>query len=163
MAILSMSSIAAADTFTVDVDVDLTVGQTPLTLLQTAAMSFPQVKVDEATKVGADCHSANINGTGFDNNPATNANSLCPGLVGSQSIVEFTGVPNAVITVTQAASAQTTNGMQFTVNGSTFTRTLSGTDGKTSSNLTGTVTMVDKDAVSSGLLTFSYDVTAAYQ
>ncbi|UAA39858.1 hypothetical protein KIH87_05755 [Paraneptunicella aestuarii] len=163
-ALTLMSSAAMADTFTVDVDVDVTLGETPLSLVQTAAMSFPQVKVDEATVVGADCHSSSSNGTGFDNRTATNANSLCPGLNGSESQVTFTGVPNAVISVTQGSTAQTTNGMRFTTNyNSAFTRTLSGTDGTTNVSMQGTITMVDKAAVSDGLLTFTYDVSAAYQ
>lgn len=165
LSMLAVSSIATAETFTVDVDVEVTIGEILLNLAQTQAMAFPQVKVDEATKEGSFCDANDSTNTrGLGNAVANNSNSLCPNLAGSRSLVTFTGVPNSVVSIAQSATTQDAAGMRFTVtNGSTFNRTLSGVDGTANVALNGRVTLQDKDLVDDGILEFNYEVSAAYQ
>lgn len=156
-------STVLAETYTVDVDVDVAIGRTPLTVTQIQAMRFPQVRIDEATEIGAICYSSAGNSIFGNGAKATNVNSLCPDLTGSESQVEVSGVRNAFISLIQTAPAQTTNGIQFRVYESSTSVRLSGNEGKTITSLLGYITLQDKQAITSGLITFSYDVTAAYQ
>lgn len=165
LSMLAATSVANAETFTVDVDVDVTLGEILLQLNQTQAMAFPQVKIDEATQEGSYCDATDsVNTRGFNNLTANNSNSLCPGLAGARSLVEFVGVPNAVISVARTAATQDAAGLRFTVtNGGTSNRTLSADGGTTSVGLNGRVTLQDKDLVTDGVVSFTYNITAAYQ
>ena len=153
-----------AETYYVDLDVDVTVGETPLNLVQVQNMRFPQVKIDNATQEGATCFTNNTNNVSpITGKQTTNADSLCPGLNGQGSIVELSGSPNAVVNITQSAPTQVENGIAFQVQGGTSTVQLSNTEGKTNVTLVGVATLKNKQDIASGLITFSYDITAAYQ
>lgn len=153
-----------AETYYVDLDVDVTVGETPLSLAQVQNMRFPQVKIDNATQEGATCFSSNTNNVSpLTGKQTTNADSLCPGLNGQESIVEISGSPNAVVNINQSAPTQLENGIAFQVQGGASTVQLSNTEGKTNVTLRGLVTLKNKQDIAPGLITFSYDITAAYQ
>lgn len=153
-----------AETYYVDLDVDVTVGETPLSLTQVQNMRFPQVKIDNATQEGATCFSTNTNNVSpTTGKQTTNADSLCPGLNGQESIVEISGSPNALVNINQSASTQLENGIAFQVQGGVTTVQLSNTEGKTRVTLPGVVTLQNKQDIAPGLITFSYDITAAYQ
>ena len=157
------SSVANAETFTVTVDVDVALGDIPLTLSQTQAMIIPQIKIDEATVQGADCH-AGSNGSGYDGYGATNRNSLCPNLTGQNATFDFSGVPNALVSVVQSTPDQLKNGILFTGTTNTFSHRLDGTTGVGTTHMNGKVELADKSALVDGeQLVFSYDMSVSYQ
>ena len=158
------SSTSQAETYYVDLDVDVTVGAAPLSLTQIQSMSFPAIKIDDATQEGASCFSSHSNQISTTTGqPLTNADSLCPRLHGQASIVEILGSPNAMITLYQSAQSQVQNGIEFRVQDGASILQLGDTDGKTQVSLLGVVTLTNKQEIKSGLITFSYDITAAYQ
>lgn len=164
-----LSAAATAESYTVTVNLNSSIGETPLLTEQVQAMSYPELEVNEATLEGASCvASGRVNSHGFNGQVATNANSLCPGATGQASITEFTGVPNAFVSVDYNITAQESNGVRFSgSNGSpangTVTRTLSNNEGKATLELHSSVRMYDKSLVNDAVMEFSYDIAAAYQ
>ena len=157
----AVGSVNAA-TFSVDVDIDVTIGDTPLVLEQTQAMQFPTLAIDEAAREGAFC-STGANTRGLGNAIATSANSLCPNQAGTPAIATLTGVPNAVVTYTYNVPTQTEAGVSFTGLNTTRTAVLAASGSVQTIPLTASVTLENSNEVSSGTYQFTYDITAAYQ
>ena len=128
-----------------------------------------RLKVGDATREGAGCIANGLaNNVGFDGRNATNANSLCPEKAGEHAIVQFTGVPNAVITVERTIETQEQNGVRFTHHdGRPFqnvhTIVLDGTNGTGSTTLWSGIFLFDSSLVTDAVMEFSYDISAAYQ
>lgn len=158
-----------AETYTVQVELNSTVGETPLEATQTRPMSYPVLKVDQATEEGANCVAlSKVNETGYDGLPATNVNSLCPGGTASYAGVQFKGVPNAAISMEQVINIQEKNGLRFAHHdGTPFQHTfyikLSEDEGIYRTGLSSSVTLVDKSQVTDSVMEFTYDISAAYQ
>lgn len=165
----ALSSVATAESYKVTVEMNSSIGETPLIAKQTQAMSYPVIEVNEATQEGAICRATDsANTTGNDNRTATNANSLCPGATGSRSIVQFTGVPSAIITVERGIAVQEKNGVRFgSTSGTTYNDvrnfTLSNGDGSADIDLSSAIVMFDKALVTDATMEFNYDISAAYQ
>lgn len=165
----ALSSVATAETYTVTVEMNSSIGETPLVATQTQGMSYPVLEVNEATQENATCWATgSANNRGFNNQPATNANSLCPGATGSGSVVQLSGVPSAIVSVQRSIVAQEQNGVRFV--GSSLSAyndvrnyTLSNSDGTTNVDLHSAIVMFDKSLVTDAVMEFSYDISAAYQ
>lgn len=162
-------SSSIAETYTVLVEMDSLLGDTPLTATQTQAISYPVLKVDQATKQGAACiANGQQNNTGFDNGASNNVNSLCPGGVGTLASMQFVGTPNALISYERSIELQVQNGVRFAHwDGLAFSDSrvavLSANDGTFSTGLASSITLIDKTQVTDGIMEFSYDISAAYQ
>lgn len=170
-ALLTSAFGVVAETYTVEVSLNSSIGEAPLSAVQTIPMAYPELNVTEATRVGATCYvgggSSYTNARGFDGGGATAANSLCPNLTGSHTAVEFTGAPNAVITINYRLPLQVQSGVRFGWLGAEYNRTanhsLSGSDGKFEATLGSSIDLVDKSQVTDSLLVFNYEITGAYQ
>ena len=161
----------SAETYTVEVQLNSSVGETPLSAVETIPMTYPELNVTEATQVGAICYVGGgvnyTNDRGYDGAVATVANSLCPNLTGSHTAVEFTGASNAVISVNYRLPLQVQNGVRFGWLGAEYDYTQNGSsldaNGKFLATLGSSIDLVDKSQVSDGLLVFNYEITGAYQ
>lgn len=165
----SATLMANAASFNVQVEINNILGNTPLAINETRAVSFPVINVDEATSENTICvangHSGvnkYINGSNTNSGFHTSATSLCPGVTVPGSLVRISGTPNASISVALATTAQTQGGFEFTGSNGTSNRVLNGS-GNYDTGIAATLKLLDKASVTSGLLTFNYDVTAAYQ
>jgi|GEM_PF-3210120 len=164
----SLSLAATAVPFNVQIEVNAIVGSTPLEIKETAAIAFPVITVDEATTEGTICAADGssytnryINGNASSGS-SNSSTSLCAGSIVAPSTVRITGTPNALINVNVESADQSQGGFEFVgVNRSTSNR-LNGS-GYHDTGLTATLRLLDKSSVTSGMLTFNYDVTAAYQ
>jgi len=158
-----------AETYTVQVELNSTVGETPLTATQTQAMNYPVLNVDQATKEGSMCvANSKANEIGFDGQPTTNANSLCPGDTALYATVQFKGVPNAMIYLERSINTQDKNGVRFAHwDGQSYqyalNTTLPGETGSYNFNLWSSVTLLDKSQVTDAVMEFTYDISGAYQ
>jgi len=167
--LLAFSAASMAETYTVSVEMNSSIGETPLVAEQTQAMSYPVLEVNEATQEGSMCvASGQVNSTGFNGQTATNANSLCPGATGNGSIVQFTGVPNAIVTVERSIVSQELNGVRFAhYDGNPWQNvsnlTLNGSDGIGITGLWSSVTLFDKSQATDSVMEFNYQISAAYQ
>ncbi|UAA39859.1 hypothetical protein KIH87_05760 [Paraneptunicella aestuarii] len=159
---LLFSSISQADTFDVEVEINNVLNTQPLTIVQTQAMSFPVITIDEASTEGTFCYASNRS---YENGGKTTATSLCPNIAVPESQLTISGTKNASVSISTTSSAEIKNGFRFDALNSTSGTTvvLSNTDGTYVDNVWGKVTLVDKSAVVSGLITFSFDETVAYQ
>jgi len=168
-AFCALSINVLAETYTVQVELNSTIGETPLEATQTRPMSYPVLKVDQATEEGANCVAlSKVNETGYDGLPATNVNSLCPGGTASYAGVQFKGVPNAAISIEQVINIQEKNGLRFAHHdGTPFQQTfhikLSDDEGIYRTGLSSSVTLVDKSQVTDAVMEFTYGISAAYQ
>lgn len=162
---VSMQSSAAVYTFSVDVN--SRVGEIPLQADETQAMSYPTLDVNDATKAGAYCWAYGKNSYGVDGRAATEANSLCPQLTPLHSIVRFSGVPKSYITINQKIPEQDQGGFRFHYyDGKTLDSTTTyyiNADGVVDVPTYSRITMINKDDVTDGSLTFTYEVIGAYQ
>lgn len=168
-ALCALSFNALAETYTVQVELNSSIGETPLVATQTQTMSYPVLEVNEITQEGANCiASSRANEEGFNGQAATNANSLCPGSIGQSSSIVFSGVPNAIISIGWSIASQEANGIRFAntdgqAGSGTLTRTLSSVEGKTVLEKWSSVTLIDKSQVTDAVMEFTYDISAAYQ
>jgi len=167
-AFCALSTNALAETYTVQVELSSTVGETPLVATQTRAMSYPVLEVNEATQEGASCLVGNsTNETGFDGETATKRNSLCPGERGFPARVEFSGAPNALLSFERRLPLQEQNGIRFGWKGRESvhvgTLTLSQEEGIAHTELGSSVELFDKSQVTDAVMEFTYDISAAYQ
>jgi len=151
------------------VELNSTIDETPLEATQTSPMSYPVLKVDQATEEGANCVAlSKVNETGYDGLPATNVNSLCPGGTATYAGVQFKGVPNAAISIEQSINIQDKNGLRFAYfNGQVFQNVslvqLSSEEGIYRLGLSSSVSLIDKSQVTDSVMDFTYDISAAYQ
>ena len=157
-----------AETYTVQVELNSTVGETPLVATQTQAMSYPVLEISEATQTGAACVvDTSANNIGYDGEPATSKNSLCPGERGVFARVEFSGAPNAVITLERRLPLQEINGIRFGWHGEDWKRsdtlTLTAENGTAHTLLYSSVELFDKSQATDSVMDFTYDISAAYQ
>ena len=165
----ALSSGASAETYTVSIEMNSSIGEAPLVATQTQPINYPVLEVVDATREGAYCLANETdNSTGFDRRNATTANSLCPGATPDHAIVQFSGVPNAVITLERSLEIQEQNGIRFAhFDGRSFQHVsslfLDGTDGLASTGLWSGVFLIDKSQVTDSVMEFSYDISAAYQ
>ena len=132
-------------------------------------MNYPVLEVVDGTRVGAYCiANGQANSTGFDGRNATSANSLCPGATLDYAQVQFTGVPNAVITIEHSLAIQEQNGIRFAhSDGRSFENVssllLDGENGIGGTGLHSAVILFDKSLVTDSVMEFSYNISAAYQ
>lgn len=117
---------------------------------------------------GSECLvTGNPNSTGYDNQSATNRNSLCPGATGKQTRVLISGVPNAAVTVNYRLPIQEQNGVRFGWRGkehtATATATLSNNNGTHEAVMGSSITLFDKSLVTDSVMVFNYEISAAYQ
>jgi len=166
----ALSINALAETYTVQVELNSTIGETPLVATETQPMTYPVLEVNQATKEGASCIArvGYDNTNGFDNLPASNVNSLCAGSTPLRAEVQFTGVPNAVISYERNLIIQEQYGVRFAHwDGKDFQRvdisTLSPEQGKLSTSLSSAIILFDKSQVTDAVMEFTYDISAAYQ
>ena len=168
-AFCTLSINALAETYTVQVELNSTIGETPLDITETQTMSYPVLKVDQATKEGAKCvANSKTNSLGFDEQLASNVNSLCPGATALHSILQLKGVPNALVTIEHVIDIQEQSGVRFAHwDGldyqKVYTRQLSAGDGIFNTGLTSSITLIDKSQVTDTVMEFIYDISAAYQ
>lgn len=164
---LSCSCASFANSFNVQVEVNSVLGNTPLVLTETRGIVFPVINIDESSTEGSKCYAnGNANWNKYINTSYgalhTTATNLCAQQNVPSALVTINGTSNSLLTVTQSAPNQTQNGFDLEINDSTFSPRLDGT-GKYVAGINGTLTLIDKAAVTSGLLNFTYLVTAAYQ
>lgn len=157
-----------AETYTVQVELNSTIGETPLEIIQTQAMSYPLLEVNEATVNGANCLAiSKDNTTGFDGQPATDKNSLCPNDVARRAEIRFKGAHNALITFERILSIQEKNGVRFAHwDGNPYTNVYNAQlseDGWFNSALSSSIILVDKSQVTDSVMEFTYDISASYQ
>ena len=164
-----LSSVASAETYTVSIEMNSSIGEAPLVATQTQPMNYPVLEIADATREGAYClANGTDNSIGFDRRSATAANSLCPGATPDYAIVQFSGVPNAFVTVERSLETQEQNGIRFTHhNGRPYndviTVVLNATEGLGEAVLWSGVFLIDKSQVTDAVMEFSYDISAAYQ
>lgn len=164
----SLSLAATAVPFNVQVEINSVLGNTPLTITETAVLAFPVITVDEATAEGTVCvangsSATNVYINGSSRNGRHNSStSLCAGATVAPSSVRVSGTPNALVTLNIETAEQNQGGFAFTGTNSSDSRRLNG-EGNYDTGLVATLRLVDKAAVTTGLLTFNYDVTASYQ
>jgi len=169
MAFCALSINAIAETYTVQVELNSTIDEIPLVATQTQAMTYPVLEVNQATKEGSKCIADSAPETkGFDNQPATNVNSLCPGGTALHAAVQFKGVPSAVISYERSLIVQEQHGVRFAHwDGKTLQRVdnaiLSADEGILNTGLSSSVTLMDKSQVTDAVMEFTYDISAAYQ
>ena len=155
---------AIAKSYFVEVTVNAVLDQNLLSITNHTAMSFPELTISEHTTEGAHCvANSHYNSNGFDGNPASNYNSLCPTLKGTYSRFNLSGHPYAYYYVSYSAPEQVINGLQYTVPDFKPTTVKLSSGGTAIYYIPGTVTLVDKSAVTSDIITFEYDFTAYYQ
>jgi len=165
----ALSINAIAETYTVTVEMNSSIGETPLVATQTQAMAYPVLEVNEATQEGANCLVVDkVNDTGFDGLPAKNTNSLCPGEIGQSGRVEWTGTPGAILSIEFSIDPQEQNGVRFTgwdgePDHQVITRTLSSNEGVASFGLWSSIELFDKSQVTDAVMEFTYDISASYQ
>jgi len=169
IALSALSINALAETYTVQVELNSTVDEIPLVATQTQAMTYPVLEVNQATKEGSKCIGDSVPNTkGFDDQPATNVNSLCPGSTALHAAVQFTGVPSAAISIARTLLVQEQHGVKFAhSDGKAFQHVynaiLSADEGIFKTGLWSSVTLFDKSQVTDAVMEFTYDVSAAYQ
>lgn len=170
-AVLVTALNVSAETYTVEVQLNSSVGEAPLSAVETIPMTYPELNVTEATQVGAICYVGggvnHSNDRGYDGAAATAANSLCPNLTSTFSHVEFTGAPSAAITVRYQLPLQVQSGVRFGWLGAEYDETRSGTlsatDGTFVATMGSSIDLVDKSQVTDSVLVFNYIITGAYQ
>jgi len=169
-AFCTLSINALAETYTVQVELNSTIGETPLVTEQTQAMSYPVLEVNEATKEGSICVASLeiFNDKGFDGETASNANSLCPNATALRAEIQFTGVPGAIITTHRSIPLQEQHGMRFAHReGETLDLVsnllLSAESGTGITAIASSITLIDKSQVTDAVMEFTYDISAAYQ
>jgi len=168
-AFCALSINVLAETYTVQVELNSTIGETPLTITESQAMNYPILEVNEATKEGATCvANGKVNETGLDGELANNINSLCPGDTATNTIALFTGVPNALISFERTINIQEKSGLRFSYFGGKALQVvgisqLSAERGTLVTNLGSTITLFDKNQVTDAVMEFTYDISAAYQ
>lgn len=163
----SLLPTAQADVFNVDVEINNVLGTTPIVITESQTMGFPIITINESSTEDTSCYATGV----VEHNryvnrsygaTTTSATSLCPNQMVPAAKVTISGTNNALITMTQTATPQVQSGFNFAINNKTISPRLS-TSGTYTSQIDGTLTLVDKSAVTSGLLNFTYEVTAAYQ
>lgn len=170
-ALLTSAFGAISETYTVEVALNSSIGETPLVATQKVAMSYPELHVSEITKEGAICYlspsSLYDNSKGFDGAVATSVNSLCPNLSGTRAVIELSGIPNAAITVHSKLPLQVQSGVRFGWLGAEYDVTSSqahlNENGTLTTSLGSSIDLVDKSQVTDSLLVFNYEITGAYQ
>jgi hypothetical protein len=161
ISVLSMLALSAltANAATYQVSVVLNVESTPLEIMQTQVMAFPELVIDRASQEGWGCTTAtNVN-------PDAYTQKLCPDNSGAQrAVFQLTGTPNAMVTYTFSGSAQEQNGITFNATDTTDSRPLD-SEGALLLASSAYVTLTDKELAMStpGTRTFTYGFTAAYQ
>jgi|GEM_PF-1062151 len=165
----ALSSMATAETYVVEVELNSSLGENPLVATETQAMNYPVLEVNEATQHGAVCWAnGGTNNTGFDGRASTSVNSLCPGAKGLGARVQFSGVPSAVISVERSLLTTELNGVRFAhTDGKSYSDvrnvTLSANEGLTTVGLDSSVILFDRSQVIDAVMEFSYDISASYQ
>lgn len=165
----SLSLAATAVPFNVQVEINSVLGNTPLNIEERVVLAFPVITVDESTTEGTVCVANGsdrtnryINGSNAGSGVHNSSTSLCAAATVSGSLIRITGTPNSVVTVDIETAEQNQAGFAFTGTNSSISQRLNGS-GNYDTGLAATLRLVDKAAVTTGLLTFNYDVTAAYQ
>lgn len=165
----SLSLAATAVPFNVQIEVNSIIGNTPLTVTERSVLAFPVITVDESTTEGTVCVANGsgginryINGSNGNSGVHNSSTSLCAGATVAPSSVRVTGTPNALVTVNVETAEQNQGGFEFTGTNTSLSKRLNGS-GNYDTGLAATLRLISKSSVTSGLLTFSYDVTAAYQ
>jgi len=169
-AFCALSTNALAETYTVQVELNSTIGETPLVTEQTQAMSYPVLEVNEATKEGTICVASLeiFNDKGFDGETASNANSLCPNATALRAEIQFTGVPGAIITTHRSIPLQEQHGVRFAHRDGealnlVYNLLLSADEGTGITAIASSITLIDKFQVTDAVMEFTYDISAAYQ
>ncbi len=161
------ASLAQAENFSVEIEVNSATGTIPLIVQESAAFTFPIINIDESSTEGSSCFAdgsrKNIYVDGFSSRGThTTATSICAGETVAPAGIRITGAPNALLTMTRSVPSQTQSGFEFTGTDDVTNPRLD-TAGVHNTTVASTLILRDKAAVTSGLLSFSYDVTAAYQ
>jgi len=168
-AFCALSINAIAETYTVQVELNSTIDEIPLVATETQAMTYPVLEVNQATKEGSKCVAdSRAEAEGFDGQPATNVNSLCPGATALHSKIQFKGVPSVAISIERTLLVQEQHGVKFAhSDGKAFQHVyntiLSADEGIFNLGLWSSVTLMDKSQVTDAVMEFTYGISAAYQ
>ncbi|UAA39862.1 hypothetical protein KIH87_05775 [Paraneptunicella aestuarii] len=151
---------AFATQYTVEVNMVSSINN-DVTLTETQAMYFPNLAVNHFTQIGATCDTG-TNQKGVDGLTANEKNSLCPNSAGKASIVRVRGNADALVRVYRGAAIQEQGGFRYAATQIEQDYNL-GSQGIQDLRTEGFISLIDKSLVTSGVLTFNYEVRIVAQ